>query len=71
MTREDAKQAILKASKDDESSPKNCIHLLTLHCYLDKIFDEHEIQLKAKDEEIEFLKSQINSKPMMPKDHKC
>ena len=42
----------------------------TLHI-IDKIFDEHEIQLKAKDEEIEFLKSQINSKPMMPKDHKC
>ena len=66
MTREDAKQAILKALKDDESSIKNCIHLLTLHCYLDKIFDEHGEQLQNKDDEIELLKHRIEE-AMKPK----
>ena len=46
MTREYAKQLILKASKDDTSSPKNCIHLLSLHMFIDKIYDDFEEELK-------------------------
>lgn len=46
MTREYAKQLILKASKDDTSSPKNCIHLLRLHMFIDKIYDDFEEELK-------------------------
>lgn len=59
MTREEAKQLIFKASKDDTSSPKNCIHLLTLLYYLNKIFDEHGEQLQDKDDEIELLKHRV------------
>lgn len=46
MTREYAKQLILKASKDDTSSHKNCIHLLSLHIFIDKIYDDFEEELK-------------------------
>ena len=46
MTREYAKQLILKASRDDTSSPKNCIHLLSLHIFIDKIYDDFEEELK-------------------------
>ena len=46
MTRQQAKQLILNASKEDTSSPKNCIHLLTLHKLLEKIYDDFEAQLK-------------------------
>ena len=52
MTREEAKQKIYNASKEDRSSPKNCIHLLYLHGFIDQIFDDHEAQLKAKDEDL-------------------
>ena len=46
ITREYAKQLILKASKDDTSSPKNCIHLLSLHIFIEKIYDDFEEELK-------------------------
>ena len=46
MTRQQAKQFILNASKEDTSSPKNCIHLLILHKFLEKIYDDFEAQLK-------------------------
>lgn len=46
LTREEAKQLILNASKEDTSSPKNCIHLLTFHKFLEKIYDEHEAEMK-------------------------
>jgi hypothetical protein len=46
MTREYAKQLIFKASKDDTSSPKNCIHLLSLHMFIEKIYDDFEEELK-------------------------
>ena len=46
MTLEEAKRAIYKASKDDTSSPKDCIHLLCLHKLLEQIYDEHEAELK-------------------------
>ena len=42
MTREEAKQKIYNASKEDTSSPKDCIHLLSLHRFIEQIFDEHE-----------------------------
>ena len=61
MTREETKQLILKASREDTSSPKDCIHLLSLHRFINQIYDDHEAQLKAKDEEIERMKEQTNS----------
>ena len=67
MTREEAKQKIYNASKEDRSSPKNCIHLLYLHGFIDQIFDEFGEQLKDKDYEIELLKSIVEEairKPM-------
>ena len=57
MTREEAKQTILIKSKSYESAHQNYIHLLSLHKIIDDIFDEHEAQLKAKDEEIERLRA--------------
>ena len=59
MTREEAKQTILIKSKSYESAHQNYIHLLSLHKIIDDIFDEHEAQLKAKDEEIERLKEAL------------
>ena len=52
MTREESKKMIYDASKQDTGSPKDCIHLLSLHRFIEQIFDEHEAQLKAKNEEI-------------------
>jgi len=49
MERGEFKKIVFQASKDDKSSPNNCIHLLTLHWHIDKIFDEHEAQLKAQE----------------------
>lgn len=92
MTREEFKKIVFEASKNDTSSPKNCIHLLSLHAHIENLFSdfdahasdlrcvidrymeeaamyknvweramaEHEAQLKAKDEEIERLKSDLN-----------
>ena len=62
LTREEAKQLILNASKNDTSSPINCIHLLTLHKFLEKIYDEHEAQMKAKDERIKELEEAMKPK---------
>ena len=59
MTREEAKQKIYNASKEDTSSPKDCIHLLSLHRFIEQIFDEHEADIKDKDKEIERLKSRV------------
>ena len=59
MTREEAKQKIYNASKEDRSSPKNCIHLLYLHGFIDQIFDEHGEQLQDKDDEIDVLKHRV------------
>lgn len=42
MTRKDAKQAIFNGSKEDTSSPNNCIHLLSLHRFIDEIYDDFE-----------------------------
>ena len=63
MTREEFKKIIFEASKEDKSSPKNFIHLLTLHGYIKKLFSHFEVKetlyeahLKAKDEEIALLK---------------
>ena len=61
LTRKEAKRAIYKASKDDTSSPKDCIHLLCLHKLLEQIYDDHEAKMKAKDEEIERLKKAIDT----------
>ena len=55
MTREEAKQTILIKSKSYESAHQNYIHLLSLHKIIDDIFDEHEAQLKAKNEKIKDL----------------
>ena len=59
MTREEAKKMIYDASKQDTGSPKDCIHLLSLHRFIEQIFDDHEAQFKAKDEEIEKLEELI------------
>ena len=61
MTREESKKMIYDASKQDTGSPKDCIHLLSLHRFIEQIFDEHEAQLKAKDEEIERLEKALVS----------
>lgn len=93
MTREEAKQKIYNASKNDTSSPNNCIHLLSLHAHIENIFsdfdahasdlrcvidrymeeaamyknvweramDEHEAQIKAKDDEIDRLKRDLTA----------
>ena len=47
MTREESKKMIYDASKQDTGSPKDCIHLLSLHRFIEQIFDDHEAQLKA------------------------
>ena len=60
MTREEAKQTIFTKSRSYESAHQNYIHLLSLHKIIDDIFDEHEAQIKAKDEEIEKLKSALS-----------
>ena len=57
MTREEAKQTIFTKSRSYESAHQNYIHLLSLHKIIDDIFDEHEAQIKAKDEEIEMLRA--------------
>ena len=66
MTIEEAKQKIYNASKEDRSSPKNCIHLLYLHGFIDQIFDYFGEQLQDKDDEIDLLKS-IVEEAMKPK----
>ena len=48
ITRDEAKRAIFNASKNDKSSPKNCIHLLILHSFIDKIYDSFEEAIKPK-----------------------
>ena len=62
MTKEEAKRAIYKAAKEDTSSPKDCIHLLSLHRFIEKIYNEHEAQLKAKDERIKELEQAMKPK---------
>ena len=42
MTRRELKKMIYDVSKQDTSSPKDCIHLLSLHRFIEQIFDEHE-----------------------------
>ena len=66
MTIEEAKQKIYNASKEDRSSPKNCIHLLYLHGFIDQIFDYFGEQLQDKDDEIELLKHRVEE-VMKPK----
>jgi len=48
MTRNEAKRAIFNASENDKSSPKNCIHLLSLHSFIEKIYDSFEEAMKHK-----------------------
>lgn len=50
---------IYNVSKEDRSSPKNCIHLLYLHGCIDQIFDEHKADIKDKYKEIEKLESRV------------
>ena len=56
MTREESKKMIYDASKQDTGSPKDCIHLLSLHRFIDQIYNDHEtaieIFMKANEEEI-------------------
>ena len=56
MTREEYKKMIYDASKQDTGSPKDCIHLLSLHRFIDQIYNDHEtaieILMKANEEEI-------------------
>lgn len=40
MKIEEIKKEIYEASKADTSSPKDCIHLLVLHRFLERIFKE-------------------------------
>lgn len=61
MTREEFKKIVFEASKNDKGSPKNCIHLLSLHAHIEKIYDDFEAQLKDKYEEIDRLKAEIEN----------
>ena len=61
MTRSQFKQAVYDASKEDNHSGKDRIHLLALLPHIEKLFDEHEVQLKNKDEEIEVLHSHLKT----------
>ena len=67
MTREEAKRAIYKAAKEDTSSPKDCIHLLSLHSFIEKIYNEHEIALKELKAE-NLVETEMFNKVMKAKD---
>jgi hypothetical protein len=62
MKREEAKQMIYDKSKSNESQYPNYIHLLVLHSILDKIFDDFDVAIQVKDEEISKLKAELNKK---------
>jgi len=62
MTRIEFKKMIYEASKQDTSSPKDCIHLLRLHRFIEQIFDDHEAEIKAKDERIKELEEAMKHK---------
>ena len=55
MTREEAKDKMLTDSVQYKNGLKT-VALRKINNFIDKIFDEHEAQLKAKDDEIEKLK---------------
>ena len=50
MTRDEAKQNTWRAHCNFDD-PRKAIHIV-----IDQIFDEHDLEMKAKDEEIERLK---------------
>ena len=56
LTREEFKQKVYKKSKSDESMYPNYIHLLSLYPFIEQLFDEYDLEMKAKDEEIDRLK---------------
>lgn len=62
MTRENIKQYLLQIKqKDGEELLSNRWQPDILVEIIDKIYDEHEAELKAKDEEIERLKQIIKN----------
>ena len=67
MTLEEVKQKIYNASKEDTSSPKNCIHLLCLHGFLVQIYNDHEIALKELKAE-NLAETEMFNKVMKAKD---
>ena len=78
MTRKEFKQMIYDASKEDTSSPKDCIHLLSLHRFIDQIFDDHEentselrVEVIHQTDKVERLKEQIKAKDELIKDLEC
>ena len=59
MTREEAKDKMLTDSVQYKNGLKT-VALRKINNFIDKIFYEHEAQLKAKDKEIAKLKSAVN-----------
>lgn len=73
----DVIQVLLEVFNDKEeleaqikAKNEGYVKLVKAYAYIGTELDEAINMLSIKDKEIEFLKSQINSKPMMPKDHK-
>ena len=75
MTKEEAKDTVINYALGQKIN--NSIN--TMENLIDKIFDEHEAQLKAKDEEIELLKQCVEEaikrpmgvEPNIYSDYKC
>lgn len=61
MTREEAKDKMLTDSVQYKNGLKT-VALRKINNFIDKIFDEHEAQLKAKDKEIQAMKCCSNCK---------
>ena len=60
MTREEADRiALSKSCQGKKMSEMTVVGLGYVRALLDDIFDTHEAQLKAKDEEIERLKAEL------------
>ena len=61
---------IYDASKQDTGSPKDCIHLLSLHRFIEQIYNEHEAQLKEAKFAITVLNKilELNSELLKAKD---
>lgn len=60
LTRKDVHKKVEQEAKSDSSMHENYINVLVAKMIVNEIFNEHEAQMKAKDEEIERLKAGLN-----------
>ena len=69
LTREDTHRKIEQEAKSDSSMHENYIHVLVAKMIVNEIFNEHEVQMKAKDERIRDLEEAMKPKTCLDCKH--